>query len=99
MVRISMATTWAFLDEKIINLCLKRENFCQMPIGRKENICWLIDFVAPYGYVVCIIHNMQWYVFLHQYYCYAIRRNQDGGIRKIACWCCYRAQNPSEELL
>lgn len=60
-----------------------------------ENI-WFIDYAAPYGHTAAIVRDMQRHVFPNQQYFYAIRRNEDGGIRKIARWRSYKAKNPDK---
>ncbi len=51
---------------------------------------WFIDCVAPYGHAAGMVRDMQRNIFPNQHYCYAVRRNEDGEIRKITRWCCYR---------
>ncbi|WP_375666963.1 toxin-activating lysine-acyltransferase [Bartonella sp. CL26QHWL] len=41
---------------------------------------WFIDCVAPYGHTAHIVRDMQRNIFPDQRYCYAVRRNEDGGI-------------------
>ncbi|WP_254472880.1 hypothetical protein [Bartonella sp. B1098] len=53
-----------------------------MPIGKVENICGS-GFVGPYSHASRIVRDMQRHAFPHQHHCYAVRRNADGGIRKI----------------
>ncbi|WP_273756556.1 toxin-activating lysine-acyltransferase, partial [Bartonella sp. MM73XJBT] len=57
---------------------------------------WFINFVAPHSHAARIVRDMQRHVFPDQKYWYAVRRNEDGGIRKITRWCCYREQSPSK---
>ncbi|WP_375652903.1 toxin-activating lysine-acyltransferase [Bartonella sp. MR110HLJHH] len=86
--------TWAFLDEKNHQSMLEKGEFLPDANWQNGKYVWFIDCVAPYGHTAHIVHDMQRNIFPDQHYCYAVRRNEDGGIRKIARWCCYRAQNP-----
>lgn len=88
-------TTWAFLDEKNHQSMLETGELLPNADWKSGKYMWFIDFVAPYGHTAHIVRDMQRYVFPDQHYCYAVRRNADGGIKKITRWCCYRAQKPS----
>ncbi|WP_019221957.1 toxin-activating lysine-acyltransferase [Bartonella senegalensis] len=89
-------TTWAFLDEKNHQSMLETGELLPNADWQIGKYMWFIDYVAPYGHAARIVRDMQRHVFPDQQFCYAVRRNKDGGIRKITRWCCYRAQNPSE---
>ncbi|WP_375631612.1 toxin-activating lysine-acyltransferase [Bartonella sp. AA74HLJMH] len=86
--------TWAFLDEKNHQSMLDKGELLSDADWQGGEYMWFIDCVAPYGHAAGMVRDMQRHVFPNQHYCYAVRRNEDGGIRKITRWCCYRAKNP-----
>ncbi|WP_342356076.1 toxin-activating lysine-acyltransferase [Bartonella queenslandensis] len=89
-------TTWAFLDEKNHQSMFEKGEFLSNANWKGGKYMWFIDYVAPYGHASRIVRDMQRNIFPDQHYCYAVRRNEDGGIRKITRWYCYRTQKPSE---
>ncbi|VEJ45084.1 toxin-activating lysine-acyltransferase [Bartonella vinsonii] len=88
--------TWAFLDEKNHQSMLEKGELLSNADWQSGEYMWFIDYVAPHGNTAVIVRDMQWHVFPHQQYFYAVRHNEDGGIRKITRWCCYRAKKPSK---
>ncbi|WP_375692211.1 toxin-activating lysine-acyltransferase [Bartonella sp. AP4SXKL] len=88
--------TWAFLDEKNHQSMLEKGELLSDADWQGGEYMWFIDCVAPYGHAAGMVRDMQRHVFPNQHYCYAVRRNEDGGIRKITRRCCYRAQNPAK---
>ncbi|UTO27739.1 toxin-activating lysine-acyltransferase [Bartonella harrusi] len=88
--------TWAFLDEKNHQSMLEKGELLPHANWQGGEYVWFIDYVAPHGNTAAIVRDMQRHVFPHQKYFYAVRRNEDGGIRKIARWCSYRPQSSSQ---
>ncbi|WP_208434152.1 toxin-activating lysine-acyltransferase [Bartonella taylorii] len=88
--------TWAFLDEKNHQSMLEKGELLPGADWQDGEYIWFIDCVAPYGHAVTLVRDMQRHVFPDQQYCYAVRRNEDGGMRKIARWRSYRVKNPSK---
>lgn len=81
--------TWAFLDEKNHQSMLETGELLPNADWQTGKYVWFIDYVAPYGHTAHIVRDMQRNIFPDQRYFYAVRRNEDGGIRKIARWCSY----------
>ncbi|WP_317992974.1 toxin-activating lysine-acyltransferase [Bartonella gliris] len=88
--------TWAFLDEKNHQSMLEKGELLSNANWQGGEYMWFIDCVTPYGHATGMVRDMQRHVFPNQYYCYAVRRNEDGGIRKITRWCCRRIKKTSK---
>ena len=78
--------TWALLDEECHDaLRLHGHNPPPDRWSCGKNL-WFIDVVAPFGTALDLVRDLQRNHFFDFQRAYAIRRAEDGGIRRIQVW-------------
>ena len=86
--------TWALVNDEDHEALLQKG---QTPpperwaIGRN---LWFIDAIAPFANPIGIVRDLQRNYFAHHSCAHAVRRNCDGGIRRIQTW-----RNPMSALV
>jgi len=79
--------TWAFLAPDVEDRLVKNPNgLLHESEWNEGDHLWIMDFVAPHGYVRDVVKYMQESFFAKYEIARSIRRNNDGSLRSESAW-------------
>jgi cytolysin-activating lysine-acyltransferase len=79
--------TWAFLAPDVEERWKTDPEVSLHPSEWNEDgNLWIMDFLAEPGFCADIVEFIQQELFPGHQQAYALRRNDDGSVRKISCW-------------